>query len=80
MRTSVGWWRRKLQGPVAFWVDAFVVLNLAFLALDVLIAHAATALRIPSNGCRWCSLPARRCCSHPPVLERYHERTVLFRS
>jgi hypothetical protein len=38
-------WRRLLRLPVAFWVEGFVLVNLAFLGLDIWIAHTANAFR-----------------------------------
>ena len=42
--SSEGTWRRQLAGlPIAFWIESFVLLNLAFLGLDIWIAHQANA-------------------------------------
>jgi hypothetical protein len=41
---SDGTWLRQLERlPIAFWVEGFVLLNLAFLGLDIWLAHQANA-------------------------------------
>jgi len=42
--------RRRIEGPIGFWVELFAVFNLTFLALDVLIAHASNRF---ARGLEW---------------------------
>ena len=41
LHADAGWRRQLAAFPIAFWVEGFVLLNLAFLGLDIWIAHAA---------------------------------------
>jgi hypothetical protein len=68
--------RARLRGlPVAFWVEGFVVFNLAFLGLDIWIAHAANDFE---QRIEW--LPVLFSCLAPLLLlpnlfsTRYRER------